>query len=530
MVIQTEPVLPASNSRTSPYVSNWPRAAKSGVRAAFGVIWAVDAMLKWQPAFVDHFAGYVQNASHGQPPWLGPWFDIWLALITPHVTVFAFATRLIETAIALGLLLGFARKVTYIVGVVFSLLIWSTAEGFGGPYTAGATNIGPALLYVLVFGALILFNWRDGPTPYSLDYYLERRWPSWQRVAEWAHVAHPLPDLPRLSWRAQGYAIVAIIATLAVLFASFQSALGAKTATPGNAAAAVSPLTLAAPGAIPTARDATLPPLIGTGDEVALTIEATDTNVAIANGVQYQAWTFGGTVPGPVFHVRQGQKVDVTFVNKGMMQHSIDFHAAETPPNVAYKSIDPGQSLQFSFVANTPGAFVYHCGTPPVLGHMANGMFGAIIVDPTQPLPQAAASYVLVQSEWYTAQAHDKLMTADYDKMQALAPDEVVFNGVAYQYKDHPLAVKAGQRVRLYVVDAGPSLPSAFHVIGAMFEKVYQDADPKNALSGVSTFTIAPGQGVIVDLTIPAPGHYAFVDHSMRNMMVGAAGVLDVTP
>src|SRR5581483_11655403 len=126
---------------------------------------------------------------------------------------------------------------------------------------------------------------------------------------------------------------------------------------------------------IAQARDATLPPLIGTGDSVSLTITSTDTNVEIANGVSYAAWTYDGTVPGPVLHVRQGQTVNVTYVNRGIMQHSIDFHAAEVPPNVAYRSINPGDSLQFSFVARTAGVFVYHCGTPPVLMHMANGMY-----------------------------------------------------------------------------------------------------------------------------------------------------------
>jgi nitrite reductase (NO-forming) len=246
--------------------------------------------------------------------------------------------------------------------------------------------------------------------------------------------------------------------------------------------------------------------------------------------VTYQAWTFDGTAPGPVLHVRQGQTVNVTFVNQTKMQHSIDFHAAEVPPDVAYRSIDPGQTLRFTFVARTPGVFVYHCGTPPVLLHMANGMYGALVVDPAQPLPTADASYVIVQSEWYTRQVQDTVMANDYNKMMALTPDEVVFNGVAYQYSDHPLPAKANQRIRLYVVDAGPSLSSSFHVIGAMFAAVYPDGDAAHALTGVSTYPVAPGQGVVFDLVIPQAGKYPFVDHSMRNMMLGATGVLDVAP
>jgi nitrite reductase (NO-forming) len=212
------------------------------------------------------------------------------------------------------------------------------------------------------------------------------------------------------------------------------------------------------------------------------------------------------------------------------MDHSIDFHAAEVPPDVAYRSVHVGEKLQFSFVARTPGVFIYHCGTPPVLLHMANGMYGALVVDPAQPLPSADASYVLVQGEWYTHQVRGSLMAGDFGKMMAMTPDEVVFNGVAFKYRDHPLPAKAGRRIRLYVVDAGPSLPSAFHVIGAMFAAVYPDGDPAHALTGVSTYPITPGQGVVFDLIIPQPGKYSFVDHSMRNMSMGAMGELEVIP
>jgi nitrite reductase (NO-forming) len=273
-----------------------------------------------------------------------------------------------------------------------------------------------------------------------------------------------------------------------------------------------------------------LPPLINNGNTAAVTMTASDATIQIASGVQYQAWTFNGTVPGPILHVRQGQTLNVTLVNNGTMQHSIDFHAAQVAPDVAYRSINPGEKLEFSFVAATPGAFIYHCGTPPVLQHMANGMYGAIIVDPAEPLPPADVSYVLVESEWYTAQAEGTLMTGDYNKMLSVTPDEVVFNGIAFQYTDHPLTAKVGQRVRLYIIDAGPNLGSAFHIIGGMFAAVYPDADPKHALSGVSTYPIAPGQGVIFDAIMSQPGKYPIVDHSMRNMEIGATGQLHVTP
>jgi nitrite reductase (NO-forming) len=509
--------------------STWLIAVSSAVRAAFGVIWAIDAYLAWQPAFSAHYVGYLHNAAHGQPDWLRPWFAFWLAVVTPAAGIFVWLTRVIETLIALGLLLGLLRKWVYVGGALFSLLIWATAEGFGGPYAVGAGNLGPALVYVLVFIALVIFDRGFGKTPYSVDYYLERRVPAWQPVAEWAPARLLQRTPPRLSWQEQAVAICTIGVAFLFLFGTLHSALNASPATPANAAAAVSPLELASASPIKNTSDASLPPLLGTGDSVAVTITASDATVEIASDVTYRAWTFGGKVPGPVLHVRQGQTVNVTFVNQGTMDHSIDFHAAEVPPDIAYRSIHAGERIQFSFVARTPGVFIYHCGTPPVLLHMANGMYGALVVDPAQPLPPADASYVLVQGEWYTQQVKGSLMAGNFEKMMAMTPDEVVFNGVAFKYRDRPLPARAGRRIRLYVVDAGPSLQSAFHVIGAMFAAVYPDGDAAHALTGVSTYPIAPGQGVVFDLIIPQAGKYTFVDHSMRNMSLGAAGVIEVT-
>jgi nitrite reductase (NO-forming) len=136
----------------------WLIVAAAALRTAFGILMAIDAWLKWQPGFAAHYVGYLQNAANGQPHWLQGWFHMWLRLVTMHTTFFISATRLIETAIAIGLLLGFARRITYFGGALFSLLIWSTAEGFGGPYTSGATNVGPALIYALVFFTAALSN------------------------------------------------------------------------------------------------------------------------------------------------------------------------------------------------------------------------------------------------------------------------------------------------------------------------------------------------------------------------------------
>jgi nitrite reductase (NO-forming) len=155
----------------------WLFVGTAAVRVAFGIIMAVDAYLKWQPAFAAHYVGYLQNAIKGQPLWLTPWFNFWLRIVIQHTAFFVLATRLIETAIAIGLLLGVARRMVYVGGALFSLLIWSTAEGFGGPYTSGATNPGPALIYALTFVTIALFERILGSTPYSLDFYLGRRFP-----------------------------------------------------------------------------------------------------------------------------------------------------------------------------------------------------------------------------------------------------------------------------------------------------------------------------------------------------------------
>lgn len=511
--------------------ATWTAVAIGAARATFGVIWAVDAYLAWRPEFAAHYFGYLQNASNGQPSWLKWWFATWLTVVAAATPFFVWLTRLVETLLAAALLSGFARKTTYRVGALFSLLVWATGEGFSGPYVLGAANLGPALVYVLVFGALLLCDRVAGRTRYSVDYYLEKRWPGWRRVSESATdevlAREPPPSLP---WSRQGVGVAGIAVVIAIVIGGLQSALAVPAATPTNAAAAVSPLSLCSPTPEATARDAHLPPLIGPGDSVSVMLDATDATVKIANGVSYQAWTFGAMVPAPVLHVRQGQNVHVTLVNHGMMQHSIDFHAAQIAPDVAYRSVDPGQAVDFTFTALVPGAFIYHCGTSPVLLHMGNGMYGALIVDPAKPLPPADVSYVLVQGEWYTQQVNGTFMEGDFAKMLMGMPDEVVFNGRAFQYKDHPLAATVGKRVRLYVVDAGPNLSSAFHVIGGIFEYVYPDGDPAHALSGVSTYPLAPGQGAVFDIELAQPGKYAFVDHSMRDLEIGAVGLLEATP
>ena len=265
------------------------------------------------------------------------------------------------------------------------------------------------------------------------------------------------------------------------------------------------------------------------GSTVNLTLAVEEKLITIAPGVAYQAWTFNGTVPGPVLRVRQGQTVHFTLVNKGTMPHSIDFHAAQTPWNINYQEVAPGKSFSFDWKANYPGVFMYHCGAPTVIYHMANGMYGAIIVDPTQGWAPAQ-EYVLVQSEFYTTKMADGSYSVDPSKLTTGIPDYVVFNGYANQYKSAPLTARAGQRIRIFIVDAGPTLFSAFHVIGTIFSDYYPDGNPANHMVGNQTITVPPGGGAVVELTVPQAGLYPFVTHSFADVGKGALGVLKVTP
>ncbi|MDE3230180.1 MAG: multicopper oxidase domain-containing protein [Chloroflexota bacterium] len=267
-----------------------------------------------------------------------------------------------------------------------------------------------------------------------------------------------------------------------------------------------------------------MPPVLQ-GSVVNVNLTTQESVLSIANGIAYKAWTFNGTVPGPIVHVRQGQTVHFTLTNKDpKMSHSIDFHAAQTAWNVNYQPVAPGASFSFDWKANIPGAFLYHCGTPPVMEHMANGMYGAIIVDPANGWATPAQEFVLVQSEFYTQRQSDGTYGLSNAKMMQNAPDFVVFNGYANQYGHSPLAVKKGQPVRLYVVNAGPSRFSAFHVIGAIFSDTYMDGNQANRMQGNQTVTIPPGGAAVMQLTIPDAGTYPFLTHSFMDATMGALG------
>ncbi len=171
----------------------WP---KDALRVTFGVIWGIDAVLKWLPGFRSGYMDTIMGQAQGQPGWLRPWFNFWINLQHPRVAFFAYLVAAVETLIAAALILGFARKLTYVASIGFSLLIWATAEGFGGPYTSGSADIGTALIYAVVFAGLLALSYYAGPARFSVDYYLEQRYSWWWRLAE---LRRPTPSQPPLA-------------------------------------------------------------------------------------------------------------------------------------------------------------------------------------------------------------------------------------------------------------------------------------------------------------------------------------------
>ncbi|TDC69574.1 nitrite reductase [Actinomadura sp. GC306] len=303
---------------------------------------------------------------------------------------------------------------------------------------------------------------------------------------------------------------------------------GARQGTQHGAHEGTGPLDLAAPMS-PEWRpyDAVLKPAPG-GKDHRVEIRATDRELEVAPGVRQQMWTFNGTVPGPVLRGKVGDVFTVTFVNDAAMGHGIDFHAGSLAPDVPMRTIQPGERLTYRFKAEHAGAWLYHCSTMPMLQHMGNGMYGAVIIDPPD-LPRVDREYVLVQGEVYLGRPGSAEQVA---KMRDGRPDAWAFNGTASGYDHAPLTARAGDRVRVWVVGAGPSTGTAFHIVGAQFDTVYKEGAyllRKGDDGGAQILDLAPGQGGFVEAVVPEAGHYPFVDHDMRHGEAGAHGILKVT-
>ena len=258
-----------------------------------------------------------------------------------------------------------------------------------------------------------------------------------------------------------------------------------------------------------------------------LTVRELDREVA--PGVSQNLWTFGGTAPGPTLHGRVGDVFEITLVNGGGIGHSIDFHAGALAPDQPMRTIAPGESLVYRFTAARAGIWMYHCSSMPMSAHIANGLFGAVVIDPPG-LPPVDRSYVLVQSELYLGPQRGAV---DVDRLRAERPDAVVFNGYVNQYDHRPLTARVGERVRIWVLDAGPNRATAFHVVGAQFDTVFAEGGyrlrPDAGAGGSQSLALAPSQGGFVELNFPEAGHYPFVSHSMVDAERGAHGIITVT-
>lgn len=282
------------------------------------------------------------------------------------------------------------------------------------------------------------------------------------------------------------------------------------------------------------------------GEVKEVRLDTTHKIIELAPGVRFSAWTFGDQVPGPVVRARVGDRIKFSMTNRSdepvpgvrvtaaPMMHSMDFHAAMVAPDDKYRSIAPGQTINFEFTPNYPGVFMYHCGTPMVLEHIAAGMYGMVIVEPRDGYPtKVDREYAIIQSEFYTKRDPQKrevdgvpLYVLDGERVRSKAPTYTVFNGRYNRFVDQPLTAKAGERLRLFVLNVGPSNTSSFHVVGTIFDRVWVEGNPDNQFRGMQTMLLGSSSGAIVEFVIPEDGEYIMVDHHFANASQGAVGMI----
>ncbi len=362
--------------------------------------------------------------------------------------------------------------------------------------------------------------------------------------------AEGLDDKTWREWMLVGGGLVAVFTVIGIalgVVAIARSGGSGETTTVVRHAAAT-PAATAAPKGAPTLADSkgvafekfqkvdpTLP-AVPAGAVKKFTVDVfqhvtqVDSNLAPTEAWSYavNGKAYRGTAASPPIVVNQGDKVQITFVNGGSkkmavnMAHSIDFHSAEVAPNENYIDVAPGKKITIDFVAKHPGVFMYHCATQPVLMHTSAGMMGMMVVKPRNLAPVDKELW-LTQEEFYLGKPGKP---ADMAKMTAETPDVMAFNGYANQYKANPITVRKGEKVRLYVLDAGPSKWSAFHVIGTVFDKTYVEGMVGHDSQTVS---FAPSQGGWVEFTLDQEGNYPFVTHAFGDMVKGAAGILHTT-
>lgn len=271
-------------------------------------------------------------------------------------------------------------------------------------------------------------------------------------------------------------------------------------------------------------------------NEVNVEMTAQITDIEISKGHEYKAWTFNGEAPGPVIVVQEGDTINFTLKNMDpAIPHSMDFHAVHAAPSIDFADVEPNETGTFSYPANKPGVFMYHCGTDPVLSHIANGMHGTLIVKPKDGYPndnEIDREFLLIQNEWYKYN--------DLEDFQNGEPSQVVFstkaleeggrntNGDTFSLKDEPLKAKVGERIRLYINNVGPNEMSSFHVVGTIFDDIYIDGNPYNHMKGMQTVLLPASGGAVVEFTVTKAGTYPIVTHQFNHAQKGAVAKLIV--
>lgn len=266
------------------------------------------------------------------------------------------------------------------------------------------------------------------------------------------------------------------------------------------------------------------------GTDVNVEMTAQVTNIKIDKKVTYNAWTYNGEAPGPLVVVNEGDTIHFKLKNMDPIRpHSMDFHAVHASPNKQFTEVNPNQEGNFTYTASNPGVFMYHCGSHPTLGHIANGMSGVIIVKPKNGYPtdsEINKEFVIIQNEWYKE--------GDFKSMRTGIPNQVVFstkalkdgdkntNGDTFTLKEKPLIAKVGDKVRLYVDNAGPNHTSSFHVVGTVFDDVYLDGNPYNHMKGLQTVLLPASGGAVVEFTLKEEGTYSIVTHQFNDADKGA--------
>lgn len=279
------------------------------------------------------------------------------------------------------------------------------------------------------------------------------------------------------------------------------------------------------------------PPIERTGPaKVIVELETVEFRGELADGVEYDFWSFGGTVPGPFIRVRVGDDIEVHLKNRegSTSPHSIDIHAVNGPGGGATVTrVTPGKEKIFQWKAINPGLYIYHCATPSIPEHIANGMYGLLLVEPAEGLPPVDREYYVLQSEFYTLDKRGEkgLTFFSLEKAEAEHPEYVVFNGRMDSLTgDNALKAEVGDTVRIFVGNIGPNLISSFHIIGEIFDRVYSEGGIGGIPNRNIQTTIIPAAGAaIVELRVEVPGTYLLVDHSIFRIGKGALGQLKVS-